>query len=208
MRETERKLTFLNAVIVGIGVSIVAAIIAFLSHESGFLSTIPPMGADGMPPQVDVAEDQRFNLYMTAFTAWAALVLFVAATVNFCLFGSTPAWRFWWTAGYVAFVIHMAWAVLVFFGGDIGAVMTSTRVSAPVPGFLLLVWWGVDVLLAWIGAKGRLVTIQRVVLHIGAFILFIGGSAVTGETGLIKLIGRASAMLIVLAIAKRVFTRS
>jgi len=175
--------------ILGIGLTIIAAIVAYLTQNSGFLSPIPPAGSDGTIFEADVADDAQFKLYFAAFSAWAALALFVPATVYFCLNGDDTNWRFWWTAGFTAFAIH------------------STRVSAPVPGLVLLIWWAVDVALSWIDAKGRAITIQRIILHIGAFILFIGGSAATGETALIRILGTAAALIILASLGKRMISR-
>ena len=207
MDKNHTNLTFRNANTVGIGLTIIAAIVAYLTQNSGFLSPIPPAGSDGTIFEADVADDAQFKLYFAAFSAWAALALFVPATVYFCLNGDDTNWRFWWTAGFTAFAIHMFWAIVIFFGGDMGQVMSSTRVSAPVPGLVLLIWWAVDVALSWIDAKGRAITIQRIILHIGAFILFIGGSAATGETALIRILGTAAALIILASLGKRMISR-
>lgn len=170
------------------GLLIVLTVLAFgasaLLQGSGFLSPIPPGGAEP-----DVAEGETYRLYAAAFTAWVALILFIPALITFCREGSSRTWRIYWTVSYAAFVIHMAWAILVFFEGDMARVMSSTRVSAPVPGLVLLIWWGIDVMFSWIASGERLITAQRIALHIGATILFVGGSAATGETLPIKAIG-------------------
>jgi len=202
MTNGDDRSSFGGALGLGLALSILAAIAAILTESSGFLSTLPPIGQDAQTPTADVGEDDRFKLYFAAFSAWAALMLFVPAVVRFCQSGSSEAWRFWWTASYIAFLIHMAWTVLVFFGGNLEAVMNSTRVSAPIPGFLLLLWWGLDVILAWSQTTGKLISIQRVILHVGAFILFIGGSAATGETVLIKIIGIVAALIMIAALVK------
>lgn len=189
------------------GLSAALTLLAFgagvLLNDSGFLSTIPPASPDIPQPGPDVAEAATSSLYIAAFTAWAALLVFIPSMMAFCLHGSSDGWRNLWTAAFLAFAIHMAWSVFVFFGGDMARLMASTRVSAPIPGFILLIWWAIDVALAWLHpAPKRLITIQRVIIHIIAFVLFVGGSAATGETLPIKLIGVICFVAVTMAAVK------
>ena len=191
-----------SALVITAFLTVLAFWAASLLKNSGFLSVIPPASPNDLHPTPDVAPDQTYRLYAAAFTAWSAISLYIPAMVLYCLQGSSPSWRNLWTAAFVAFAIHIAWSILVFFEGDMARLMASTRVSAPIPGFVLLIWWGLDVVLAWTTHPNRIITIQRVILHIGAFILFIGGSAATGETLLIKIIGVVSFIAVIIAAVK------
>ena len=80
----------------------------------------------------------------------------------------------------------------------------TPRVSAFGPGMVLLVWWPVDIALALMGITARWVRVQRIVLHVAVIILFVGGSAVTGELMVVKALGVALfAVALVEAISNR-----
>jgi len=94
-----------------------------------------------------------------------------------------------WTTSYIAYIIHLAVSMFWFFEGDFSAMTSSTRVSAFWPGMVIVLWWGLDIALA--GTQAKWVTVQRVMIHVLVFVLFVGGSAVKGETALIQLMGWA-----------------
>ncbi len=170
-----------------------AFVAASLTSQSGFLSLSPPPTPTNLNPEPDVSRENAVVLYQAAYTAWVALVLTIPAMAKVWTRKRSMAdwyiWRLFWTIGFAAFLVHMIWSMGVFFGGDIGWMTTSSRVSAFWPGIIFLFWWGTDVVLAWRCADTGLITIQRGLLHGVAFILFVGGSLVTGETLPVKLLG-------------------
>ena len=135
-------------------------------------------------------ESQRLDLNRTFFTAWAALILIIPALCTFWFRLTSEAaakyWRAFWTISFVAFLVHFYWSVFVMFGGDwsriFDKVENGRRVTVPVFDTIFTVWWGIDVLLAWlIPSEKGLIRIQRVLVHISAFVLFLLGSVKEGE---------------------------
>jgi hypothetical protein len=173
-------------------VSVIAAFVgAEVFHGTDWLSRIPPAGPDTPSPVADVPQAAVKTLYRSAYTAWAALVLMIPAFVYVWRrnSGAWAPWQAWWTVSYIAFAIHMFWAMAIFFGGDFDAMQTSTRVSAFWPGIALLIWWGIDVVLSFLVRETALIRIQRIIVHLLAFVLMVGGSLVKGETLPIKALG-------------------
>jgi hypothetical protein len=134
-------------------------------------------------------ESQRLDLNRTFFTAWAALILIIPALCTFWFRQTSEAARYWlafWTVSFVAFLVHFYWSVFIMFGGEwsriFDKVENGRRVTVPVFDTIFTVWWGMDVLLAWlIASENRLIRIQRVLVHISAFVLFLLGSVKEGE---------------------------
>lgn len=160
-------------------------------QDSQFLSLIPPPTDTNPIPSADVTPARIPALYQSAFTAWAALILLVPAYIFVWFRTHYAAWLAFWTTSYIAYVIHLYVSAFWFFGGDFTAMTTSSRVSAFWPGMAILVWWGVDVLIGFAKPQAKWVTVQRAVIHVLVFVLFVGGSAVKGETALIQLMGWA-----------------
>lgn len=177
------------------GFSLAAAFVAAsLMKDSGVLSLTPPPTAADPDPEPDVATENAVVLYQAAYTAWAALILTLPAMILVWtrnrIAGDWRAWRLFWTIGFTAFLVHMLWSMGVFFRGDLAWMTKSSRVSAFWPGIFFLIWWGVDVVHAWTRREsGRIIAILRGLLHGAAFILFVGGSLIKGETLFIKLLG-------------------
>ncbi len=181
-----------------------AFLTAMITQDNGAMSLSPPP-TDGDPnPVPDI--DNAKTLHTAAYTAWAALVLVVPAFIAFPFRKrSTRAaniWRPFWTGAYVAFLVHMLYSMGAFFGWDFDWMRNTSRVSAFWPGIIVLMWWPVDLVLAWSDATSRAIDIQRLLLTIILFVLFVGGSAVTGEMLIIRIIGAALfiAMLATLAL--------
>jgi hypothetical protein len=186
-RPGSREITLAGiALLVLVGGAFVAAALA---QNLELFSRFPP----GQPTP-DIEESNRLFLYQTFFTAWAALLLVTPALCTFWFRRSSErAARYWlafWSASYVAFLIHLYWAIFVFFGGDWGRIFGTTRVSAPIPDLLLAAWWGADLLLGWLAlSETILVRIQRGLVHLLAFVLFFAGSALEGEIPLSRSLG-------------------
>jgi hypothetical protein len=166
------------------------------------LFTLVPQG--GGQPDV-FQESQRVDLHRTFFTAWAALILLTPALCTFFFRRSSArAARYWlafWTVSLLAFLVHFYWAVFVMFGNDWGRILQAkARVSAPVPDTIVTLWWGLDVLLAWLVRSENLwIRIQRVLVHLALFVLFFLGSAKEGELLLSKALGIAMAVAVLIS---------
>lgn len=172
---------------------------ASLTREKKIFSLSPPPEKNA-PPSVqvppDIRETQRLDLHRTFFTAWAALILVTPALCTFLFRRSSKSaagyWLAFWTVSFIAFLVHFYWSVVVIFGNDWGRIFNTTRVSAALPDTIFTAWWGLDVLLAWLVQSERvLIRIQRVLVHLFAFVLFFAGSALEGELRWSKALGLA-----------------
>lgn len=155
-----------------------------------------PLPPDNTAPNI-FQEAQRLDLHRTFFTAWAALILVTPALCT-SLFrrSSESAARYWlafWTVSFIAFLVHFYWAVFVMFGDDWNRILQAKgRVSEPIPDTIVTVWWGLDVLLAWLTVSERLwIRIERALIHLLVFVLFFLGSAKEGERTESKALGIA-----------------
>jgi hypothetical protein len=177
------------------GLMALALVAAFSLQNSGILSLMPPATWDNLDPAPDVAEGQAFSLYLSAFTAWVALILLIPVYALVWNARRAPLdyarWLSFWTVSYIGYLIHLAVSMFWFFGGDFAAMTSTSRVSAFWPGMAIIVLWGADIWLAQRFAQGSWVTIYRAVVHILVFVLFFGGSTVTGELNTVKMIGFA-----------------
>ncbi len=186
-----RSIAWPVALLLFVGLVIAAFAAASTFQGANLLSLVPPPTDANPNPAPDVPPDRVLALYQSAFTAWVALILLIPAYVFVWSKARYQSWLAFWTVSYLAYVIHLYVSAFWFFGGDFTAMTTSSRVSAFWPGMVVLVWWGVDVAVGFMKAQGRWVTVQRVIVHVLVFVLFVGGSAVKGEGVLIQLLGWA-----------------
>jgi hypothetical protein len=123
--------------------------------------------------------------YFVIFTIWATAILLTPALCFFILFkpGAIEMyWRAFWTFSYVAFLTHLYWTIVATFHGNFseifhshsGEATSSERVvEHPWPDSFLALWWGMDVLLAWLVRRDvRWIRLQRGLLHLVAFLMF------------------------------------
>jgi len=166
---------------------------AWLTRGQALFSLLP--SGSSVP---DLQPAQRLDLHRTFFTIWAALIL---VTPALCLFPfrhrSARAARYWlvfWSMALLAFLVHFYWAVEVIYGHDWERIRHTPRVSAPVLDTVFMLWWVLDVALAWgWRARRRWVEVQRTLVHGLAFVLFFMGAAREGELLTSRLLGYALA---------------
>ena len=173
---------------------------AALFYDSGWLSLVPPDS-----DVTDVAFGQERSLYQSAFTAWAAVILLIPvyATVWVRNRGAWHVWSAFWTMSWIAYAVHIYVSAFGFFDGEFEWMTSSTRVSAFWPGMLILIWWLIDAVIALRSrTEGRLVLGSRVLIHLAVLVLFVGGSAVKGETMGIKVLGVALAVVALAALGR------
>src|SRR5262249_34074500 len=102
------------------------------------------------------------DYYRVIFSIWATIVL-VAPALWFNIFsfrtGANTYWRAFWTFAYLAFLVHVYWAIWGTCGGDLHVVFNAKvappahpecLVEHPGPDLFLVAWWGLDVILAWL----------------------------------------------------------
>lgn len=134
-------------------------------------------------------------LQRTFFTAWSTMLVLLPAVVTFWrrrqAARAAAVWRVYWTMGYVAYAIHLVWAVGLFFRFDLTRMLHSPEfVTVPRLGMVVTVWWGIDVLLAWRSpAEPRWLQAQRIVIHVLIVGLFIAGSLLEGSFAVSRAFG-------------------
>ena len=116
-------------------------------------------------------------------------------------------WRAFWTAGYLAFLVHVYWAIWGTCGGDLHIVFNSKvpkppsecLVEHPVPDFFLTAWWGLDVLLAWLITDNiKLLRVERGALHVLVFTMFFRASVLASKAGIVAhLLGILTAIVVI-----------
>ncbi len=143
-------------------------------------------GAAAVAPLLAAGENQPAVYYRALFTFWATLVLLIVA---FCVYileppvTTAPTWLLFWTFAYGAYLCHLWSAIPDLLQGNLRALFAAAVVGTagpvrllgwPYTEILLLVWWGFDVLLGWlIPQNGKRVRIQRGLLHVVIFLLFL-----------------------------------
>jgi hypothetical protein len=124
--------------------------------------------------------EQNLNLYRAKFAAWVSLALagpaFGAYALGFRSPGRRVFWRWFWTFGYLAYLVHFYYAMRAFHfsAADVDAKQGGL---IAMNNFVVTAWWGLDVLLAWSPAGGRrLVKIERAVITGLTFASFFAAS--------------------------------
>lgn len=169
---------------------------AWWSRDLTLFSLTPPGGGPA-----DVAAALRQDLHLTFFTIWASLLL---ATPALALFPSIrqsarvyQAWRIFWTASLLVFAVHFYWATVVIFDNDWQRILNTPRVSAPRLDTVFALWWVVDVLLAWTArTDAGWLRLQRLGVHLLAFVLFFMGAAREGELAASRALGWLMAVVV------------
>ena len=208
IRPTARELSIaMLALVVVLGGAFVAA-----SLKQDVFMLAPPCPKLPCNP-APFLESQRLDLHRTFFTAWAALILATPALCTFWFRHTSAAaakyWLAFWTASFLAFLVHFYWAAFILFGEDwariFDKVANGRRVTLPVFDTLFTVWWGVDVLHAWLGkSENRFIRVQRVLVHVSAFALFVFATAREGEQPASRALGVAMGVVVFTSVVIRV----
>lgn len=188
-RRTSRRNDLWISALIAAGTLLLVFLAAAWTRDLALFSLAPPGGG-----AADVLPAQREDLHRTFFTIWASLLLAAPALALLPLTARSEfaarAWRICWTASLLVFVVHFWWAVVVVFGNDWSRVLHTPRVSAPRLDTAFAVWWCVDVVLAWsMPPDRRWVRVQRIGVHLLAFVLFFMGAAREGELPLSRALG-------------------
>jgi len=159
--------------------------------------------------------------YRILFTIWVTVLLLIPAFAFYIMRRPSVTSNYWllfWTFSYLAYLCHFYWAVFGLFEGDFREILSSPRganpnsekvVCNPIPDFVLTVWWGVDVLLAWfITYNNRFIQWQRGILQVVAFVMFFGATVVAPKAGLTAhLLGLAMAATVTMFLVLRTIVR-
>src|SRR5262249_15952065 len=141
-------------------------------------------------------------------------VTIILVTPAFCLFvlqrrgGPSSSWRNLSTFAFVAFLIHLYWAIFGMMGGDFHQIFTRPDlVSAPWPDLIVTVWWAFDLVLAWIiSSTIAWVRLQRGILQLALFVGFMVAAIPQGQ-GLVRVLGVVMVAAVALSIGIRIITR-
>jgi hypothetical protein len=151
------------------------------------------------------------DYYRVIFSIWATILLATPA-LCFHIFSRSDApncyWRAFWTFGYLAFLVHVYWAVWGTCGGDWNVVFHSKVATAaypeclvehPGPDFFLTAWWGLDVVLAWLLSDNiKWLRAERGAVHVLAFVMFFGAFVLATKAGIVAhLLGILMAIVVV-----------
>ena len=81
-----------------------------------------------------------------------------------------------WTLSLAGYLIHILWATVVAFDGNIYAIFASKdRVTAPVLGTIIALWWSFDVgLLFFLKSEPKWIGVERWLIHIAVFAITVG----------------------------------
>lgn len=169
---------------------------AWWSRDLALFSLTPPGGGTA-----DVVEALRQDLHLTFFTIWASLLLATPALALFPTIRQSArvyqTWRIFWTASLLVFAVHFYWATVVIFGNDWQRTLNTPRVSAPRLDTVFALWWVVDVVLAWTTRTEAVwLRLQRLGVHLLAFVLFFMGAAREGELAASRALGWFMAVVV------------
>jgi hypothetical protein len=165
--------------------------------------------------------------YRAIFTIWVTLLLLTPALCFHVFFRSgapNSYWRAFWTFSYLAFLVHLYWTVGATFDWDIEKTFHShsydpgvdprSFVDHPGTDYFLTVWWGLDVLLAWVATDRKWVRVQRGALNLVIFAMFLGAfvlapkaSPVARGLGILMTLAVGSSFLLQM-IVREIDTRS
>jgi Animal haem peroxidase len=173
---------------------------------------------DTRGPALSVHTVEYYRVILTILAA----VLLVTPALCFHIFSRSDArntyWRAFWTAAYLAFVVHVYWAVFGTCGGDWSVVFHSQvaspdypecTIEQPGPDFFFAAWWGLDVLAAWLLPDSiKLVQVQRGAVHVLAFAMFFGATVLASKAGIVAhLLGIIMALAVLGCLVLRLVIR-
>jgi len=132
--------------------------------------------------------------YRVTFSIWATILLLTPALSFFIISAADPSnsyWRAFWTFAWLAFLTHLYWTVFATFHLNWFEIFHSKTaadperiVEHPAPDLFLAAWWGLDVLLAWLGPDRKWVRVQRGGVHLLALVMFFGAFTLAAKASM------------------------
>jgi len=158
--------------------------------------------------------------YRVVFSIWATILLLTPA-LCFHVFSRSDApnsyWRICWTFAFLAFLVHVYWTIFGTFHGDFHEMFHSQEgvasdpervVQHPGPDLVLTLWWGLDVVMAWLLPDWKWVRVQRGALHLVVFIMFFAAAVLADKASIIvRGLGLLMTVLVVTCQALRMITQ-
>lgn len=163
-----------------------------------------------------------FDYFMTINTVGVSIVLLIPAISLFILRRDaipSPLWLMFWTAAYVAFLLHLWFGVFGIFAeaaeadpshpGNLTFVFHDAvrppRVTNPYPDTVTTIWWTIDVVLAWLGLRRpQWVQIERGLLHVVVFVSAAISSIVLSSNGYVRFFGVVLVLAALLSVTYRI----
>jgi hypothetical protein len=153
---------------------------------------------------------QALDLNRTKATIWATTLLLIPALVLYPFHTLSARIanlaHLFWTFAYLMFLLHAYWAVFVIFDGVADTFRQMGPLIASV-NFLLLIWWGLDVLLLW-AARSQTPRAARFqwATRVFTFLVF-AITLIALRGGSVRALGIVFAALVVVALAVRLWAR-
>jgi hypothetical protein len=153
---------------------------------------------------------QALDLNRTKATIWATTLLLIPALVLYPFHTLSARIanlaHLFWTFAYLMFLLHAYWAVFVIFDGVADTFRQMGPLIASV-NFLLLIWWGLDVLLLWT-ARSQTPRAARFqwATRVFTFLVF-AITLIALRGGSVRALGIVFAALVVVALAVRLWAR-
>jgi hypothetical protein len=172
--------------------------------------------ASGLPAVAHTAAYYRviFSILATIFLLTPALCFHIFSRST----AANTYWRALWTAAYVAFLVHIYWAISPVCGGDLHVVFNSKvatpafpecLIEHPRPDFFLAAWWGFDVILAWLITDNlKWLRAERGAVHMLAFTMFFGAFVLAAKADIAAhLLGILMAILVLGSVVVRLIVQ-
>jgi hypothetical protein len=153
---------------------------------------------------------QALDLGRTKATIWVTSILLIPALAIYPFAGMSIKMsnlaHLYWTFAYLSFLVHAGWAVFIVFHG---VADTFQQMGTLIAGmnFLLLFWWGFDVLLVWIaGHPQHSVALLHVATRIFVFLVFALTLLVLRASAPVRILGVVFVATTIAALAVRLWT--
>ena len=123
-----------------------------------------------------------------------------------------------WTFSYLAYLTHFYWSAGVLFDWNFTEILHSKIgvnpdsekvVCNPIPDLILTVWWGLDVVLAWLVLSSPTwLRIERGLVTLFTFVAFFGATVLAAKAGpAIRVLGVVMVACVLLAYGLRIVLR-
>ncbi len=142
------------------------------------------------------------------YSIWVALLFLIPAICLYLLPGISSKkihyWLLFWTFGFAAYLVHFYYSVFVFYGG-IAAVYEGQGALIASSNFLVTLWWGLDLLLAWFGSsESKWIRIQRTGAHLYITLTFFMSSVILVGGQVSRALGMLLAASVVICLILRI----
>ncbi|WP_192360359.1 hypothetical protein [Mesorhizobium mediterraneum] len=150
------------------------------------------------------------DLGRTKATIWMTSVMLIPAFVLYP-FAALSQWvanlaHLFWTFAYLLFLIHAYWAVFIIFDGIRDTFRQMGMLIASV-NFLLVLWWGLDVILLWTArSKSPAAARFQVYTRVFTFLVF-AITLIALRGGPVRILGIVFAAAAILSLAVRLLAR-